>query len=152
MSTPARQHGFTLLELLLSFLLLTVGLGLLVAILGGGLTQVRQSGDATGAALHAQSLLEQLGVMGPLEPGEHHGEFDGGRYRWELRIEQVEDPVPPPLPSLDQSPVERVGRRLGEPILYRVQLDVHWGEDDWARSLQFVTLRSRFPAPEAIGP
>ena len=58
-------RGFSLLEVLMAFALLTVGLGILVAILGGGLLQVRQAGDATGATLHAQSLLDQVGVLAP---------------------------------------------------------------------------------------
>jgi len=142
-----RQRGFSLLELMLAFALLTVALGMLIAILGGGLAQVRQSADATGAALHAQSLLDQLGVMGALEAGTSSGEFADGRYRWELEIARIEDPAPP---ARDPAavPIESVGRQLGEPILYRVQLDVSWGEDDWARSLRFVTLKARFPPTE----
>lgn len=146
----ARQRGFSLLELMLAFALLTVALGILIAILGGGLTQVRQSADASAAALHAQSLLDQLGVMGPLEPGQTRGEFDQGTYRWEMQIEQVEDPQPPAPLDPAAAPVERVGRVLGEPVLYRVQLDVAWGEDDWARSLRFVTLKARFPAQDPL--
>lgn len=147
-----RQRGFTLLELLLSFLLLTVGLGLLIAILGGGLGQVRQSGDATVAALHAQSLMESLGVMGPIEEGEQEGEFEAGRYRWKLAIEPIEDPLPPPPLAPDAAPIEQAGRHLGEPLLFRVQLDVTWGGDEEPRSLRLVSLRTRLPPPEAVGP
>jgi general secretion pathway protein I len=149
---PRRARGFSLLEVMMAFALLTVGLGILIAILGGGLLQVRQAGDASAATLHAQSLLDQVGVLGPVEPGESAGELDDGRYRWTLVITEIEDPLPPPAPNADGVPIESVGRQLGAPLLYRVQLDIGWGEDDLARSLSFVTLRARLPPADGIGP
>lgn len=142
--TARRARGFSLLEVMMAFALLTVGLGILIAILGGGLLQVRQAGDATGATLHAQSLLEQVGVLGPIQPGETAGDLDDGRYRWAMQVREIEDPLPP-APTAAGMPVETVGLQLGAPVLYRVQLDIGWGEDDLARSLRFVTLRARIP-------
>lgn len=138
-----RQRGFSLLEVMMAFALLTVGLGILVAILGGGLLQVRQAGDSSEATLHAQSLLDPLGALGPIEAGSSRGELDDGRYHWEMEITQLEDPLPPP--DENAPPLETVGRQLGAPVLFRVQLDIGWGEDDLARSLRFVTLRARLP-------
>ena len=89
-----RQRGFSLLEVILAFTLLAVALGILMAILGGGLTQVRGAADATVATLHAQSLLDEVGVLEPIEPGRRGGDFDNGRYRWDLEITEVEDPAP----------------------------------------------------------
>jgi general secretion pathway protein I len=149
----SRMRGFSLLEVLMAFALLTVGLGILIAILGGGLLQVRQSGDASEATLHAQSLLDQVGVLGPIEAGEAHGELDDGRYRWEMQIAEIEDPAPPPAAADPAAaPIETVGRVLGAPKLYRVQLDIGWGDDDLARSLRFVTLRARIPPADEVQP
>lgn len=146
-------RGFSLLEVLMAFALLTVGLGILVAILGGGLLQVRQAGDATGATLHAQSLLDQVGVLAPIAAGTEGGELDDGRYRWTMEITEIEDPAPPvPAPDTGLPPMEMPGRVLGAPMLYRVQLDIGWGEDDLARSLRFVTLRARIPPMDEVSP
>ena len=146
-------RGFSLLEVLMAFALLTVGLGILVAILGGGLLQVRQAGDATGATLHAQSLLDQVGVLAPIRAGTDGGALDDGRYRWEMEITEIEDPVPPPpTATTGEPPLEQAGRVLGEPKLYRIQLDIGWGEDDLARSLRFVTLRARIPPMDEVQP
>lgn len=147
-----RARGFSLLEVMMAFALLTVGLGILIAILGGGLLQVRQAGDASSATLHAQSLLDQLGALGPIEPGESGGEIDDGRYRWVLAITQVEEPVPPSGGAASAVPFESVGRQLGAPVMYRVQLDIGWGDDDLARSLRFVTLRARLPPADGALP
>lgn len=142
-----RQRGFSLLEVMLAFGLLAVGLGILVAILGGGLGQVRTAADASEATMHAQSMLDALGVLEPIEPGRVEGETDDGRYRWTLEISEAEDPAPVVPVDSDLAPVESVGMQLvGEPVLYRVQLDIAWGEGEYVRSLRFATLRARLPS------
>ena len=147
-----RQRGFSLLEVILAFTLLAVALGILVAILGGGLTQVRGAADASVATLHAQSLLEEVGVLEPIEPGRRTGDFDGGRYRWDMDITEVEDPAPVAAVDPDAPVVETVGLQLASaPRLYRIQLDLSWGEDDLARRIRFVTLRARTP-PSPLEP
>jgi general secretion pathway protein I len=143
-----RQRGFSLLEVILAFSLLAVALGILLAILSGGLAQVKNSGDASVATLHAQSLLAELGALDPITPGSRGGELDDGRYRWEMRIDEVEDPAPVALAGIGVDAIDSVGLQLASaPVLYRVQVDVAWGEDDYARSLRFVTLRARVPEP-----
>lgn len=149
MNRPAmkRQRGFSLLEVMLAFVLLAVALGILIAILGGGLNQVRNASDATEATLHAQSVLDELGVLAPIEPGRRQGESDDGRYRWTMEITEVEDPAPaePIDPATELQ--ETVGLQpVGAPVLYRVQLDIGWGEEGYARTLRFATLRARLPA------
>lgn len=142
--------GFTLLEVLLAFSLLAGGLGLLVAIQSGGLRQVRQGADVSEATLHAQSLLDGLGVLEPIVPGVREGEFAQGRYHWRLAIEPIDDPartVTTPDSRTEQAPVESAETA---PVVYRVALDVRWnlarGEPANAGSaLHFVTLRTRQP-------
>lgn len=146
-----RARGFSLIEVLVAFALLAVALGILLAILSGGLAQVRQSGDVTEATLHAQSLLEQRIAMAPLEPGSDQGELDDGRYRWQLDITEVPDPAPVADAEPGGAPMETVGLQLASaPVVYRLQLDLGWGgPDEPARSLRLVTLRVRVPATDA---
>ena len=150
-----RQRGFSLLEVILAFALLSVGLGILIAILSGGLAQVRTSGDATEASLLAQSLLAEQGVLTAIEPGTQQGEFARGRYRWTLEITEVSDPAPaaPEIPGVE--PVETAGRVMpNAPVLYQLQLDVRWGQDEYQRELRFSSLRTRYPLSplEALAP
>lgn len=145
------QRGFSLIEVIVAFVLLATAMGILLAILGGGLAQVRQAGHASEAMLHAQSLLAGVGVLEPIRPGRSAGEFEQGRYRWTLDVSEVEDPVPPPPTPEGLEPVESVGlQRAGEPVFYLLQLDVAWGEGETARSLRLGTLRARYP--EAVQP
>ncbi|MBP6596297.1 MAG: type II secretion system protein [Arenimonas sp.] len=149
-----RARGFSLIEVLVAFTLLAIALGILVAILSGGLAQVRQAGDATEATLHAQSLLDERIAMAPIEPGSEQGDFDDGRYRWSLEITEVPDPAPVAAPAAEPgaAPIESVGLQLASaPLVYRLQLDVRWGEDEPARSIRFVTLRVRVP-PQPLAP
>lgn len=145
---PRAQQGFSLLEVVLAFVLLAVSLGILTAILGGGLAQVRQAGDASEASLHAQSLIDELGVVAPIEPGRREGDFDRGRYRWRMEITEAEDPLPPAAAAA--APLPEAGL-VPQPVLYRVHLVIGWGEGDYARELSFATLRARWPADALQG-
>lgn len=138
---PAR--GFTLLEVLLAFVILAAASGLLLGMLSGGLGQVARSRSATEASLYAQSLLDSLGVLEPVAPGARAGVFDGGRYRYQLQIAETPDPVPPPPSDLPAPPQGQVV--AGAPKLYRIALDVRWGERA-TEHLHFATLRARVPS------
>ena len=134
-------RGFTLLEVMLAFVVLATAMGLLVGMLANGLKQVRQAQGETEATLYAQSLLDQLGVLEPLATGSREGGFDNDRYHYRLDISEAQDPVPlqpsTPLPDL------LVG--IGAPKLYRIVLDVSWGAALPAQQLRFVILRARNP-------
>ena len=137
-----RARGFTLLEVLVAFVILAVGMGLLLAMLSRGLNQVRRAQDETEASLHAQSLLDSLGVIEALAEGERNGDFEGGRYRYRLQVREVEDPVPVPeaQPGAPPAPEPVAG-----PTLYRIALQVEWGEGGPRQQLDYVTLRARTP-------
>lgn len=141
-----RSRGFTLLEVMLAFVLLAAAMGLLIAMLSNGLRQVRQAQGETEATLYAQSLLDQIGVLEAIVPGRSDGEFDQGRYRYELEITEARDPAPLPEAPLAPAPETTT---VGAPALYRVALAVRWGAGLPAQQLHFVTLRAR--APQAGG-
>lgn len=142
-ATAAR--GFTLLEVMLAFVLLAAAMGMLLGMLSNGLGQVRQAQGETEATLYAQSLLDQIGRLEPISPLTREGEFDQGRYRYRLDISQVPDPMPPVEGATVAPPTVTVGA----PVLFRVALAVSWGQGLPAQRLDFVTLRARAPQPGA---
>lgn len=143
-----RARGFTLLEVLLAFALLSLAMGLLLGMLSSGLRQVSEAERESEASLHAQSLLDALGTLEPLKPGHSEGTFGDKRYRWTLDVREIQDPAPVAATAAATPTTPLVGG----PQVLRVELDVRWGEDDPRRRLQLVTLRVRQPSEIGVGP
>nr|WP_295381824.1 prepilin-type N-terminal cleavage/methylation domain-containing protein [Pseudoxanthomonas sp.] len=131
-----RPHGFTLLEVIVAFALLALALTLLLGSLSGATRQIRAADDATRASLHAQSLLAQIGVGEFLQPGRRQGEFERGRYHWDLEIVPYEDPAKRETPVQD----------LSTPELMQLRLTTRWGDGARER-IVWDTLRLVPPDP-----
>jgi len=133
-----RQTGYTLIEVIIAFAILAIALTMLLGILSNATRQVRWADDAGRAALHAESLLAQVGVGEPLREGHTEGAFESGRYRWAMEIAPWRDPEAPPTTQ----PVD-----LGAPALYAVDLRVEWGDGGPRDRLQLQSLRLVTPNP-----
>ncbi|MFC5570483.1 prepilin-type N-terminal cleavage/methylation domain-containing protein [Lysobacter yangpyeongensis] len=127
----SRERGYTLIEVIVAFALLAGALTLLLGAMSGAARQVRGSADAGRAALHAQSLMAQVGVGVPIKPGSENGELEDGRYRWALDIQRWNDPARPADVPLDPS----------APQLLEVRLGIEWGEGGPGQRLLLRTLR-----------
>ena len=131
------QRGYTLIEVIVAFALLALGMTLLLGTLSGAARQVRWSADAGRATLHAQSLLDQIGVGEALQPGRREGEFEDGRYRWSLEI----------VPYVDVARATQAGIDPMAPQLLRLVLSVQWRDGGPRERLQVQSLR--LVAPDA---
>ena len=107
-----RQRGYSLLEVLIAFALLASALGLLLGAMSQASRQVRHGEDMGRARLHAQSLLAGLGIEQALEPGSTQGQWEQGRYRWQLQLQPWQDASTP--------------QQGGSLMHYR--LEIHWGD------------------------
>jgi general secretion pathway protein I len=135
-----RQGGYTLIEIIVAFAILALGLTLLLGTLSGATRQVKQAGDAGRAALHAQSLLAEFGELP--QPGMRDGEFEGGRYRWRLDVAPWNDPAPRRGP-------QRIDPNAAR--LLRLHLQVEWGEGGPRQRVQLSSLRLVVPQVEGLG-
>jgi general secretion pathway protein I len=131
------MRGYTLIEVIVAFAVLALGLTLLLGTLSGSTRQIRWSDDAGRAALHAQSLLDQVGVGEVLQPGHREGELEDGRYRWALDVQ------PYRRARAVQQPLD-----IAEPQLMLLTLTVRWGEAPRER-LRLQSLRLVAPDPTA---
>lgn len=132
-------RGFTLLEVIVAFALLGLALTLLLGSLSGGARQVREAEVRTRAILHAQSLLAAAGVDTPLRSGSQQGEWEQGRFHWQLQVQPYDEP------RADGSPV---ASSPGAPWLAELQLQVRWGEGA-REQLQWHSVRLLPPDLEA---
>lgn len=149
----ARQRGFTLLEVLLAFALLAGASVLLLSILSNGLRDVADAERHGEAALHARSLMDNFGRMERLRPGGRNGSLDDGRYRWALEVQRVDDPLPAPLPTPGEATSGPGADGIvdaGEPVLYRLDLTLQWGEGGPKQTFRTSTLRALYPPPEDL--
>jgi len=135
-----RAAGFTLIEVVVAFALLALALTLLLGSLSGAARQIQRASLSGRAALHAQTLLAQVGVGAPLTPGHDEGALDEGRYRWTLDIAPWTEPQRP-----DNALVNPAAPRLLE-----LQLTVSWGERAGER-MQWRSLRLAPPEGAAGG-
>jgi general secretion pathway protein I len=147
--TARAQRGYTLLEVLVAFTLLAIGLGLLLAILSGGVHSIARSSQSTQASLYAESLLDTLGADRRLQPGRSQGMFEQGRYRWTLEIAPFKPPLPTPARGTAYAADPNV-QSLADNVMYRVVLQMQWGAHGPDQTLRVETLRAYLPAPGGL--
>ncbi len=141
--TNARaQRGYTLLEVLIAFALLAIGLGLLLSILSGGVRSVARASESTQASLYAENLFDTLGADRRLQPGRSSGAFENGRYRWTLDIVLFKPPIATPARG-DALTANPDLQNFVDNVLYRIVLNVKWGGP--GQALRVETLRAYAP-------
>lgn len=128
-----RSGGFTLLEVLLAFVVFAISFALVLEIVAGSMRSSVRARDYSEAALLAQSLMETVGTEFPIEAGVWEGEAPGG-YRWTLDIADFEG-GPDDGRTLELA-------LLNNTRLYWVDLHLQWGEGRRAREAHFTTVRS----------
>lgn len=130
MKAPRRQRGFTLLEVLVAFVVMALVLGALMQVFSTSLGNLSDTGRYTLAALHAEALLAETGTEAPLGAGIERGRFDDV-YSWERRVEaHQESDWPPPDPGVS---------------LYHVVVEVSWAEGSGQRSVELESWRAVLP-------
>jgi general secretion pathway protein I len=131
----ARQSGYTLVEVLVAFVILALALTVLLRIFSGGLRNVSVSSDYATATLIAESRLAATGIDVPLRPGETSG-TEGERFEWTVSVQDYQ-----PWPGY-RSATKGVDA-------YRVTVTVEWPNGDNTRSVGLSTVRLR--TAEGVG-
>lgn len=124
-----RERGFSLLEILVAFSILSLALGVLLNLFGGGIKLARVADDTARATELAESKLAQVGIVEPLSEGQTAGSFDE-RFRWFVRVQPYalanEEIDPETLPV----------------HLYMVTVRIEWNDGSRIRSVNLATLRA----------
>ena len=81
----ARDAGFTLIEVLIAFVILSVSLTVLLGTYGMAMKRTALSEARMIAASHARSLLAEAGVTSPIVAGVTSGTFEDG-FGWRVEV------------------------------------------------------------------
>ncbi len=127
MSRCNNTKGFTLIEVLVAFSILSLTLAAIFSLLSSSSRSTRVADEYSRAVVWAESKLAQLGVSEPLRLGTARGSFDED-YRWELQV------------------VKRPSREAMHSIMYEwalldVSLRVSWESMGQERDLILNTAR-----------
>lgn len=125
--------GFTLLELLLAFMVFALSFATVLEILSGSMRNTVRARHFTEAALTAQSIMDQLGVVIPLEDGQ---QLDGnaGEYRWNLQVYEYQ-------PGESEGGSVELAELTGIALL-QADLFVSWGEGRGEQTRRFSTIKA----------
>jgi len=128
-----RSGGFTLLELLLAFVVFALSFATVLEILSGSMRNTVKAREFTEAALTAQSVMDQVGLEIPLQSGVSAA-GEAGDYRWDIELYDYVD--------TGENPYSVELAELTGIELLQVDLLVSWGEPPREQSSRFSTVKA----------
>ncbi|TDR20801.1 type IV pilus modification PilV family protein [Marinicella litoralis] len=135
-----QSSGFTLIEVIASFTILAMTFMVVLEILSNSSANTIKSSERTQISLMAQSKMDEVGIIIPVEEGTVSGDFDD-KHSWYISIEPFEVPYEGNV-EMSFAPVE----------LFKVSLNIVWFDNRGEhRSAVFTTLKAMTPDFEAGG-
>ena len=133
-SLPRRSQGFSLLEVLVAFIIVALVVTALFRLFGGALGNASAADDWTRALLVAQSRLALAAATVPLREASDGGTEPDGRIAWRTA-------VTPYVPAEADPEFDRTTQAMPT-RLYRVTVDVQFpGANGQPRTLSLSTLK-----------
>jgi len=130
---PSRAGGFTLIEVLLAFVVFALSFTVVLEILSGSMRNTVRAKEYTEIALIAQSVMDQVGLEIPLEAGAS-STGESGDYSWQLEINPFEDTSA--IPRMNE-----LGSLTGIDLL-EVECTISWGTYPREQSSRFSTVKA----------
>ena len=124
-----KQSGFTILEVLVAFLVAALLLAVILSGFSTGLSSLVRADRMSQAALVAQSRIAELGVIEPLQEGSVSGRDDQhSDYSWQINVQ--------PFAWDYADAMAQQGSTL-----YKVDVEVFWPAGDKEHSFLLTTLK-----------
>jgi general secretion pathway protein I len=122
------QRGFSLLEILVAFSILSIMLGILLNIFSSGVRIAHVTGNYATAVQIAESLMAKVNFEIALQESQQQGIIDD-LYQWQVTIEDY-------IPDVEEWEPE------SNPVqLYKVLVNVSWQTGQKERSFVLTSLR-----------
>lgn len=119
-------RGFSLIEVLVAFIVLSLALSILMRIFSGGTHNAALASDYSRAVLLAETKLAAVGIESPLEEGVAGGAEE--RFRWQTSVHM--------LPASAETPDALL------PVgLFQVEARIIWQDGGKERAAVLNTLR-----------
>ncbi|MGE5097624.1 MAG: type IV pilus modification PilV family protein [Betaproteobacteria bacterium] len=125
-----RQVGFTLIEIVVAFVMLALVLVTSFEIFTGGMRRAGELQEYSRALELAQSKIAAAGTEEPFKEGETQGETEDGHFRWAVAVRRTDEGAP------------AQGQSNNNPYaLFRVDVRVTWaGADSREHSIALATM------------
>lgn len=131
------SRGFTLLEVMLAFVIFALSFATVLEVIAGSMRSVRRASDDTEVALFSQSIMDLVGTEIPVEEGEYSG-TGMDRYNWEMNITLYDSGGE----TNEQGVNTQELADLSGIELYRVDMYVDWDTGRRQRDVHFSTIQS----------
>jgi general secretion pathway protein I len=133
-SARTRQRGFSLLEVLVAFVILSLVATSLFRLFSGALGNASAADEFSRAVLVGESVLAEAAATRPLREATQTGTADGGRIAWTTRVAPQSAPgVSPDLERASETMPTR---------LYRVTAEIEFAAPNGGqRKLALATTR-----------
>jgi len=140
---PSGAKGFTLVEVLLAFVVFALSFAVVLEILSGSMRNTVRAKNYTEVALIAQSVMDRVGLDIPLASGtSSSGEV--GDYSWQLVIDPFDG-------EIGDTSMAELQNSTGMELL-EVEFTVTWGTYPNERSNRFSTVKAVLANREGSGP
>jgi general secretion pathway protein I len=126
------QRGFTLMEVLVASVVMATAFVAVVSLMSQSLRNLDRMQPHETAMLHAREKMSEQLISEQLTVGTTTGRWDDG-YRWRVQIDPASGAAP-----------QQAGYGL-----FRIRVEVAWGEAQQARSYALETTQWAQKAPEA---
>lgn len=126
---PYCQRGFTILEVLVAFLVTSLLLSVILTGFSSGMKQLVRADRLSQASLVAQSRMAEVGIVQPLQAAQYFGNDEQfSDFSWQVNIVPFAWEFAAPLAGMGAT-------------LYRVDVEVSWPAAGKTHSFSLSSLR-----------